>query len=261
MRDAADLDAGAVVLEAILQLLLDGPVVAVLLHVDEVDDDQAGQVAKPQLASDLLGRLQIGLQRSVLDGVLLGGAAGVDVDRDQRLGLVDDDVAAGLQSHLRLQHAVQLGLDAVAGQDRRGLAIGLNHLCVARHQHAHEVLGLAVAVLAGDQDLVDVLVVEVAHRALDQAAFLVDEGRRGGLQRQVPDILPQPHQVFVVALDLRLGPALAGRAQDDPHAVRHAEILHDLLQALAVLGVGDLAGDAAAAGGVGHQHRIAAGQG
>ena len=32
------------------------------------------------------------------------------------------------------------------------------------------------------------------------------------------------------------------------------------LQALAVLGVGDLAGDAAAARGVGHQHRIAAGE-
>ena len=122
MRDAADLDAGAVVLQAVLQPLLDRAVVAVLLHVDEVDDDQAGKVAQAELAGDFLGRFQIGLERGVLDRMLAGGAAGVDVDRDQRLGLVDDDVAAGLQRHLRLQHAVELRLDAVAREERDGVA-------------------------------------------------------------------------------------------------------------------------------------------
>ena len=115
------------------------------------------------------------------------------------------------------------------------VAVGLNDLGMARHQHAHEVLGLAVAFLAGDQDLVDVLVVEVADRALDQAAFLIDEGRGGRLQRQAADVLPQPHQIFVVALDLGLGAAFAGGAQDDAHALRHVEVGDDFLQALAVL--------------------------
>jgi hypothetical protein len=50
-RHAADL----------LELLLDRAVVAVLLHVDEVDDDQAGKVAQAQLAGDFLGRLEVGL--------------------------------------------------------------------------------------------------------------------------------------------------------------------------------------------------------
>ncbi len=200
------------------------------------------------------------MERGVLDRVLLGGAAGIDVDGDQRFGLVDDDVAAALQRHLRLQHAVELRLDAVAHEDRRRVAVRLNHLGVARHQHAHEVLGLAIAFLAGDQDLVDVLVVEVAHRALDQAAFLVDEGRGGGLQRQIADVFPKPHQIFVVALDLGLGAAFAGGAQDDAHALRHFEVGDDFLQPLAVLRVGDLARNAAAARRVGHQHRIAAGK-
>src|SRR5690606_38025201 len=62
-RDAADLDARPVVLQALLQLLLDGAVVALLLHVDEVDDDEAGKVAQTQLARDLLGRLEIRLER------------------------------------------------------------------------------------------------------------------------------------------------------------------------------------------------------
>src|SRR5690606_28174947 len=49
-------------------------------------------------------------------------------------------------------------------------------------------------------------------------------------------------------------------AQDDAHALRHVEILDHVLQPLAVLRIGDLAGDAAAARRVGHQHRIAAGE-
>ncbi len=60
MRDAADLDARAVVLQRVLHAPLDRAVVARLLHVDEVDDDQAGKIAQPQLPGDLVGRLQIG---------------------------------------------------------------------------------------------------------------------------------------------------------------------------------------------------------
>ena len=114
--------------------------------------------------------------------------------------------------------------------------------------------------VAGDQDLVDVLVVEIADRALDQRAFLVDELRRGGLQREVAHRLPQAQQIFEVALDLGLGAVRAGGAQDDAHAFRHFEVLRDLLQALAVDRAGDLARNAAAARGVRHQHRIAAGE-
>ena len=176
-RDAADLDAGAVVLQAFVQLLLDGAVVALLLHVDEVDDDEAGKIAQAKLAGDFLGRLEVGPERGVLDVVLAGRAARVDVDRDQRLGRVDDEIAAGFQRHVVREHRVELRLDAELGEERLRIAVGLDDLGMARHEHAHEVLGLAVAVLAGHHDLVDVLVVEVADGALDQRAFLVDQGR------------------------------------------------------------------------------------
>src|SRR6266568_4381101 len=46
------------------------------------------------------------------------GAAGVDVNRDQRLGLVEHDVAAGAKLHHRLEHGVELALDAGARKDR-----------------------------------------------------------------------------------------------------------------------------------------------
>ena len=118
MRDAADLDARAVVAQRVLHAPLDRAVVALLVHVDEVDDDQPGEVAQPKLPRDFLGRLAVGLERGVLDVVLARRAAGVDVDRDQRLGLVDHDVAAGAQLHGRREHRVELALDAVAREDR-----------------------------------------------------------------------------------------------------------------------------------------------
>ena len=57
--DAADLDAGAVVLERVLEPTLDGAIVAALLHVDEVDDDEAGKVAQPELPRDFVRRLEV----------------------------------------------------------------------------------------------------------------------------------------------------------------------------------------------------------
>ena len=117
-----------------------------------------------------------------------------------------------------------------------------------------------VAGFAGDQDFVDFLVVEIAQRALDQRAFLVDQGRRLRLQGHVAHGFPHPDQIFEVALDLGLGARGAGGAQDDAHALGHVEVLHHFLQPRAVLRGGDLAADAAAARGVGHQDRIAAGQ-
>ncbi len=131
---------------------------------------------------------------------------------------------------------------------------------MARHEHAHEVFGFAVRLAAGDDHLVDVLVIEVADRALDEVAFLVDEARRLALQGEVAHALPQAQQVFEVALDLLLGARRAGRADDEPHALRHFELGGDGLEALAVLRLRDLARDAAATGGVRHQDGVAAGE-
>ena len=73
--DPADLDAGAVVLQRVLQPLLDRALVAVLLHVDEVDHDQPGEVAQAQLARDLVGGFEVGAERGLLDVALARRAA------------------------------------------------------------------------------------------------------------------------------------------------------------------------------------------
>ena len=123
MRDASDLDSGAILPQAVAEFAFHRAVVALLVHVDEVDDDQAGEVAQPQLPGDFLGGLEIGLERGILDVVLAGRAAGIDVDRDQRLGLVDHDVAAGAQLHGRREHRIELALDTHAREQRLAVAI------------------------------------------------------------------------------------------------------------------------------------------
>ncbi len=131
---------------------------------------------------------------------------------------------------------------------------------MARHQHLHERLRRAVAFFALDQHLVDVARIEVADRALDQVAFLVDQSRRGRAQCQLADLVPQAQQVFVVALDLGFRALGAGGAHDHPHAFGDIELFQNILQPAAVGQAGDFARNAAAARRVRHQHAIAAGE-
>ena len=256
--NAAHLDAGPVGLELVFQLLLDGGVVLALVHVDEVDHDQPGKVAQPELARHLFGGFQIGLERGLLDRAFLGRAARVDVDGDKRLGDADHDVAAGLELHRRVEHRAEVAFHLIAGKKRQLVAVLLHVLGVGRHDHLHEVLGDAVAALALDQNLVDVAAVEIADRTFDQVAFFIDLGRRDRFQRQLANLLPQALQVFVVALDLGFGAFGAGGADDQPRALRHVDLVGNLFELLAVGGIGDLAADATATRGVGHEHTIAA---
>src|SRR6516225_5509921 len=76
-----------------------------LLHVDEVADDDAADVAQPELVDDLLRRLHVDLGDRLLEALLSDVAPGVDVDRRERLGLIDDQVAPALQPHLALGRA------------------------------------------------------------------------------------------------------------------------------------------------------------
>ncbi len=98
-RDTSDLDSCPVGAHCVFQRAFHLVLVAVVFHVDEVDHDEAGKVAEPELAGDFLGRFDIGLVCRLLDIALARRAAGVDVDGDQRLGRVDDDVAAGFKLH------------------------------------------------------------------------------------------------------------------------------------------------------------------
>ena len=56
-------------------------------------------------ADDLLRRFEVGAEDRLLLALLADVAAGVDVDGGQRLGLLDDEVAAGLEPHPAIERA------------------------------------------------------------------------------------------------------------------------------------------------------------
>src|SRR3954451_15668676 len=90
----------AVLVERLAQRLEHRLAVARPRHVDEVDDDDAADVAQAQLVDDRLGRLEVRARDRVLQARLLAAPderAGVDVDDRQRLGVVDHQVAAAGQ--------------------------------------------------------------------------------------------------------------------------------------------------------------------
>ena len=83
-------------------------------HVDEVDHHNATDIAQPELADRLLGRLQVVTGHGLLEVAPgAGELAGVDVDDRHGLGAVDDQGAARGQPHLAVQGLGELLVDAV----------------------------------------------------------------------------------------------------------------------------------------------------
>ena len=110
-----------------------------LVHVDEVDDDDAAEIAQPQLARDRERRLEVGAEDRLLEVAMPDVGAGIDVDRGHRLGLIDDQVAAGLERHLAIERLLDLLLDAVQIEDRPRLPIELDLGGTLGHEHAREI--------------------------------------------------------------------------------------------------------------------------
>ena len=174
-------------LHGVAQPVFDRALVLLRLHVDEVDDDQAAEVAQAQLARDLVRRFQVGVERGRLDVAAARGARRVDVDRDQRLGRIDDDRAAGGQVDLVRMRRLDLVLDLEAREQRHAVFVELELAQARRHEALHVLLRLVEHFLVVDQDLADVVGQVVAQRADDGLGLLVDQERRraalGGLRR------------------------------------------------------------------------------
>ena len=114
MRDAADLDARAVVLQRVLQRRSTARLLRFSSMSMKSMTMRPARSRRRSWRAIFVGRFEIGPERRVLDIVLAGRAARVDVDRDQRLGLVDDDVAAGLQRHLSARTSRRAALSTPA---------------------------------------------------------------------------------------------------------------------------------------------------
>lgn len=86
LREAANHRLDAVARELLAQLGQHGVAVVVAHHVDEIDDDDAAQVAQPQLARAMAWAASgCGAKDRVVEVARPDEAASVDIDRRQRL--------------------------------------------------------------------------------------------------------------------------------------------------------------------------------
>ncbi len=170
------------------------PPVLLFLHVDEVDDDDAAEVAQPQLARDRDRRLEVGAVDRLLEVAVADVRAGVHVDRRERLGLVDHEVAARLQRHLALERTLDLLLDSMQIEDRPAARVTLDARAERRHEGGREFLHALAGALVVDQHAVDAFADEVAHQPQRQRQILVHQRARSRLARLRRQHLPQPAQ-------------------------------------------------------------------
>src|SRR5689334_4020590 len=219
--------------------------IAARLHIDEVHHDDAADVAQAQLARHLTGGLEVGLQDGALGILLAGVAPGVHVDRDERLGGLDDEVATGRELDARLEEGTDFRLDIVLIKQRR---LGLVEL------HARQEVGLdllqvlhdlIVQDLGIDEQRIHLVGEKIADDAACEGRFALQQRRRPHRARLALDLLPQTEEVIDLALAALLRQVFGHRA-DDP-AARAGLLRHELRYHLAQLGalfpVLDFAGD------------------
>ena len=165
-------------------------------------------------------------------GLLADVAAGVDVDGDERFGLVDDDRPARLQPDLALERLVDLALDAVLLEDGIGLGVQL-HLGRQHRQDAlHQVERLLIDLRAVDADGLEFVGQQVAEQLADQVLLPVDHRRRPRRLHPLADLGPDGVEGLQVGEDVFLGPAGRGGPDDDAAAesVRFTKLADDAAQ-------------------------------
>ena len=259
LADGAKLHSGTVLAQGIAQTVFDFAAVFRLVHVDEVDHDQATQIAQAHLACHFVGGFQVGAGGGFFDVAAFDGARRVHVHRNQSFGVVDHDGTARRQLHGAGIGRFNLVLNLEAAEQRRVIAVAFDAVRKLGHHVAHELLSLVVDVVGVDQDVADVVVEVIADGTNDQTRFLVDQKRAFAAFGSPIDGRPQLEQVVQVPLQLGSRAANARSPGDDGHALGVFQLVHGFFELGPVVTL-DAAADATATGVVGHQHHIAARQ-
>ena len=96
LRQWEDVVLGTVLLHVLTHALVEHLTILGQFHIDKVDDDDTSHIAQSQLACQLVGCSQIGLQGIGLLTVLLDTRSAVDVDDMHGLCVLDDEIGAVL---------------------------------------------------------------------------------------------------------------------------------------------------------------------
>ena len=186
--------------------------------------------------------------------------ARIDVDGHQRFGLVDDDMAAGLQPDFGPQRLFDLLGDAELVEDGGGPGVELDATDQRGLEALHEAQDVFVNLFVIHPNALEGGGELVAQDALDHVEIVVYQGGSGALFGLLAEVEPEVVEELHVGAQLFFAAAFAGGADDKAAGNAGAIGLQDALEAQALLVGRDFAGDADVVDG-GHVDQEAAGQG
>jgi hypothetical protein len=214
------------------------------LHVDEVADNDAADVSQPDLSGNLARCLEVRPQNGLLRILLSGVSARVHVDGNERLGRLDDQVAAGRQVAAPLEQVADLRLDVSLVEERHRLVVKLDAVEQLR-SNPLEVLGdLVVDLFRVDGDRLHLLTEQVAHQPAGETRLAVQQCWWPDEVCLLLDPLPLVDERVQLALERRLSGVLANGTHDDTAAFVRQDFLHHLAETLALGTIANLAADA-----------------
>ena len=258
MGEAEHVGPGVIVPHGVLQGLEHLLPVGLLVHVDEVDDDDAADVPEAELDGDLPSGLAVGVGDGLLQVVLAHVLARVHVDDGHGLGPVDDQIPAGLEPDLAGEGVFDLRLGVVPVEEGLGVLIEDAGLQLGGHD-VGDLFELVAGRLVVDEDPVHVLHEKVPDRAEQKALLRVHEGGGLGLLGFLLDVLVEGQEAVQILLKgfLRLP---GGGGADDDALVLGLDLVEDLAEPPPLVLLLDAAADAHVVH-RGHEHQGAPRQG
>ena len=187
-------------LERIAQAIFNFALVLARFHVNEIDDHQTAQIAQAKLARNFVCRFAVGAKRGLLNVMSFGGTRGVDVDRDQGFGMVDDDGATGGQRYIAAISRLDLVFDLEARKQGNVVFVQLDLADIRRHHRRHKRLGLLKNFLGIDEDFADIRLEQIADRTYHQARLEINEFRPFYFAARAFNGFPELHQIIHVPL-------------------------------------------------------------
>src|SRR3989442_719124 len=189
---------------------------ALLLHVDEIDHDDAAEISQPDLPYDLDRRLEVRPEDRLLQAPGADVLAGVHIDGHERFGRLDDDRPARSQPDARPERALQLLLHAPFPEESVSSLVAADFRNEGGIDPSDEIHGLLEGGLAVDQNLLHFIVQNVAEDLHDDPCLLVQDGRGRRALRPPAYLVPGRGQATCVGEQLTGAATFAGGAHDEP---------------------------------------------
>jgi hypothetical protein len=185
---------------------------------------------------DFLDRIRIDLDDGVFETIGFAYIfAGVDIDRHQRLGLVDHDVSARLQPHFRPQGLLDFGRNTELVEDWIGPCVQLHAPHQRRLEPFHETENAREQLFVIHPNGFERSRELISKNPLDQIEIVMQQhGSRlllGLLAHVEPEVVEEMHVAFQLFFALVLGRGTANETAGHALAMR----LQNAFQALALL--------------------------